>query len=254
MSSGRKATADLSGRIGRLIVDGIEITVTRKRIKNVYLSVHLPTGEVRLSAPFRMSEAELRRFVQSKSDWLERKLRESMRRPPRTEPRFVDGEGHPFLGRSYVLRVIEDSGRRSRVVLIPESSDESSTVGEIHLYVRAQSTEAERGKILEDFYRAELQRLIPRYLEKWEPIVGVKVTEWRVRKMKTRWGSCNIAQRRIWISLALAKYDPKYLEYVIVHELAHLHERLHNDRFKRRMDAYLPDWRIRRRELNRAAR
>ncbi|NLZ70382.1 MAG: M48 family metallopeptidase [Clostridiaceae bacterium] len=253
MSAGRKATADLSGRAGQLIVDGIEITVTRKRIKNVYLSVHLPTGEVRLSAPSHMSEAELRRFVRSKGAWLERKLRESMWCPPHVEPRFTDGERHPFMGRSYALRIIDGSGRRG-AVFIPESSDEPSTAGEIQLYVRAKSTEAELRKILEDFYRAELQRLIPGYLEKWEPIVGVKVSEWRVRKMKTRWGSCNISQRRIWISLALAKYDPKYLEYVIVHELTHLHERLHNDRFKRHMDGYLPDWRARRRELNRAAR
>ncbi|MCB1767209.1 MAG: M48 family metallopeptidase [Candidatus Competibacteraceae bacterium] len=109
-----------------------------------------------------------------------------------------------------------------------------------------------RAAILQDWYRQTLQAQLPALLAEWEPRVGVTVAEARIRRMKTRWGSCNIPARRIWLNLELAKKPPAGLEYVLVHELVHLHERTHNARFQAFMDALLPNWRLRRDLLNQA--
>ena len=121
---------------------------------------------------------------------------------------------------------------------------------DINLYVRANSTKEKREKIMLEWYREELKNLIPSYIEKWEPIMGVKVEDFGVKQMKTKWGSCNIGAKRIWINLELAKKTPRCLEYIVVHEMVHLLERKHNDIFKGYMDKFLPNWRSIKAELN----
>jgi predicted metal-dependent hydrolase len=118
------------------------------------------------------------------------------------------------------------------------------------LYVRPNTTTANRELVLNEWYRDELKKRIPALIAKWEPIIGREVAGWGVKRMKTKWGSCNIPQRRLWLNLELAKKPPECLEYILVHEMVHLLERHHNDAFRAYMDKFLPHWRLHRDALN----
>jgi predicted metal-dependent hydrolase len=151
------------------------------------------------------------------------------------------GESHYFLGRRYRLRVVEHDGP-SRVAV--------GSASYLELFVRPSAGEEQREMLLQRWYREQLRLLIPPLLEKWEPVLGVKVAEWGIKRMKTRWGSCNTRARRIWLNLELAKKPPQCLEYIVVHEMMHLLERRHNGRFTTLMDEHLPAWRLHRGELS----
>ncbi len=118
------------------------------------------------------------------------------------------------------------------------------------MFVRTDTTIERREQMLQDFYRAELKRLMPEMLEKWQPKLGVEARAWGIKRMKTKWGTCNIEARRIWLNLELAKKPVQCLEYILVHELAHLHERHHNDRFISLLDQHLPQWKLLKDQLN----
>ena len=156
---------------------------------------------------------------------------------------MVSGESHYFAGRRYRLDVIVRLGR-------PSVRLRNNTT--IELAVPPDADREARERILERWYRAQLRQRIPPLLEKWQPVIGVQVNEVRIKKMKTLWGSCNIEARRIWLNLELMKKSPQCLEYILVHEMVHLLERHHNERFQQFMGRFLPDWRLRRDELNRA--
>lgn len=127
---------------------------------------------------------------------------------------------------------------------------DSSVFGSIVLRVPRSSTTEQRKHLLEEFYRRELKVVIPDLMEKYVLIVGKSPTEWRIRNMKTKWGTCNVVDKRIWLSLNLAKKHPDCLEYVIAHELTHLHEPNHGKAFWARMDVYYPKWKEVRKLLN----
>ncbi len=156
---------------------------------------------------------------------------------------MVSGESHYFAGRRYRLDVVTRPGRAAMRL-------RNNTT--IELAVPPDADREARERILERWYRAQLRQRIPPLLEKWQPVIGVQVNEVRIKKMKTLWGSCNIKARRIWLNLELMKKSPQCLEYILVHEMVHLLERHHNERFQQFMDHFLPDWRMRRDELNRA--
>jgi predicted metal-dependent hydrolase len=156
---------------------------------------------------------------------------------------MVSGESHYFLGKRYRLRVIKHDGTASVVVR------NKST---IELRVRPATSAEQRERVLQRWYRQQLKELIPPLLEKWQAAMGVKVADWRIKKMKTKWGACSAGAGRIWLNLELAKKPVQCLEYLIVHELAHLIERHHNDRFLSLMDQHLPNWRQYRAALNAA--
>ncbi|MCP4276685.1 MAG: M48 family metallopeptidase, partial [Gammaproteobacteria bacterium] len=153
------------------------------------------------------------------------------------------GECYYFLGRRYRLELIERVGKHEIRTL---------KSGKIKMYVNPGTAIAGKARLLHSWYRDELKKLIPELLEKWQSVIGKTATSWGVRKMKTKWGSCNIDARRIWLNLELAKKPPECLEYILVHELVHLHERNHNDRFMELIDTYLPNWRGSRKILNKA--
>lgn len=222
-----------------MIVGGIEIKVFKKPIKNLHLSVHPPDGWVRVSAPLYFGEEAIRLAVIKRLSWI-KKHRERMRNQPRQSPReMVNGESHFFLGRRYLLQVVEGMGRQG--VKISGSR--------MQLYVHHGADREKRLHVLNEWYRGELKVLLPDMISKWERKMCVSVKEWGIKRMKTKWGSCNPAARRIWLNLELAKKPPHLIEYVLVHEMAHFFEGRHNDNFKALMDKFLPNWRLYKDEL-----
>ena len=223
------------------------LTITRKKIKNLYLRVH-PDGTVSVSAPKRMSDNAIRDFINSKSDWIEmqlkkleeRKLQQKNYPATNAEPSYVTGEVHYLWGKPCTLLVEEATGRSSVDVI-------DTT---LRLRTPLGSTPDQRKHLLEEFYRQQLKLAVPALLEQYTLIVGKSPTEWRIRNMKTRWGTCNTKEGRIWLSLNLAKKHPDCLAYVIVHELTHLHVPNHSKAFWARMDVYYPRWREVRKLLN----
>lgn len=225
----------------KLRLDDVEIEVVRKKVKHLYLSVRPPAGQVRMTVPARLSQETILAFARAKLAWIKKQQAKIQARPFPPLPDYVNGETHFFFGQPYVLQVLDTPGR-PRVEL---------NAGEalLFLYVRPRSTKAEREKLLNTWYRRQLKAVVPAYLEKWQQKIGVTVKEWGIKRMKTRWGSCNTRDRRIWLNLELVKRSPRCLEYIIVHELVHLLERYHNHRFYAYLDRYLPDWKGIKKEL-----
>ena len=226
------------------------ITITRKKIKNMYLRVH-PDGTVTVSAPKRASDKVIWDFINSKTEWIlmqlerleERKKAEQQDGVKQSaESAYFTGETHYLWGQPCRLLVEETMGRSS-----VEFVESPAT---IVLYVHPNSTTEQRKHLLEEFYRRELKAVVPHLLEKYVVIVGKSPAEWRIRDMKTRWGTCNTKDKRIWLSLHLAKKHPDCLEYVIAHELTHLHVPNHSKEFWTRMDVYYPEWKEVRKLLN----
>jgi predicted metal-dependent hydrolase len=219
----------------QIAIEELTVHLVRKSIRNMHLRVYPPDGRIQVSAPMRLSEKTIRRFVLSKIDWVRRMQAQFTHQPQH----FITGEHHPFMGQHYSLNVIEHDAA-PKVILTDT----------LTLYTRPNSTTGQRQLILENWYRQQLRLLVPPLIEKWEGPMGVRCNDWGIRKMRTRWGTCNITDRRIWIGLELAKRPHHCLEYIVVHELTHLLERLHNARFWGYMDRFLPDWRAHRAELN----
>lgn len=228
--------------MGKLMVGDIEIELIKKNIKNLHLSVLPPDGRVRISAPKKLDDETIRLFAISKLSWIKKQQVKFQNQERQPERDFVSGESHYFLGERYLLNVIYTNKRKQGVEVRNKTY--------LDLFVRENSNKEQREKVMREWYRRKLKALIPPLIEKWEPIIGVEVDACGVKLMKTRWGSCNTTARRIWLNLELAKKNPVCLEYIVVHEMVHLLERLHNEKFVAYMDKFLPDWRSTRAELN----
>ena len=225
-----------------LEVRGIPVQVVRKGIKNIHIGVYPPQGRVRVAVPLSVDDDAVRLAVISRLNWIRRKRAEFVQQERQTLREFVSGESHYFEGRRYRLDVIESGGHPSVSLLNNRW---------MRLQVRPGADRVTRESVVDGWYRCKLREKLPAILEKWQPVVGEWAADVRIRKMKTRWGSCNDEARRIWLNLELAKKSPACMEYVLVHELVHLLERRHNDRFRELMDEFMPAWRARRDELNR---
>lgn len=222
-------------------ISNITIDVVRKDIKNIHLAVYPPTGRVRLAAPLNVSDDTIRLFAISKIAWIKRNQRKFEGQERMGTLVYKQRESHYFLGQRYLLNIIEQNATPKVVV-------RSKTF--IDLYVRPNTSSEKREEIMTEWYRAELKKLIPPIIEKWEKITKIKVNDWQVKLMKTKWGSCNIEKRKIWINLELIHKPIHCLEYIILHEMVHLKERHHNERFQYYMDTYMPNWKQVRNELN----
>ena len=222
-------------------VSGISVEVVRKDIKNFYIGVHPPNGYVRVSAPLHFDEDAIRLAIITRLAWIRRKQAEFAKQERQPQREFVTGESHYFEGRRYRLEVLEQDCPPK--VWLPNNT-------KIALSVRPGSDRAKRGTVMQRWYRQHLRAEVPPLLEKWEPKLGVSVNEVRIKRMKTLWGSCNISAKRVWLNLELAKKSNSCLVYVLVHEMVHLLERDHNDRFRELMDKFLPQWRNYRDQLN----
>jgi predicted metal-dependent hydrolase len=224
-------------------IRGTPIEVVRKDIKNLHVGVYPPNGRVRVAAPLRLGDDAVRLAVISRLGWIRRQQAEFERQDRQSQREFVTGESHYFEGRRYRLRVIEHDHATSIRV---------SNNATIELRVPKRIGREQREAAIQKWYRARLREQLPALLQKWEPKVGVTVSEVRIRRMKTRWGSCNAEAGRIWLNLELAKKPVVCLEYLLVHEMVHLLERNHSDRFHTIMDSLLPAWKLCREQLNRA--
>lgn len=223
-------------RLGELSVD-----VVQKDIKNIHLSVHPPTGRVRISAPLRMDLDTIRVFAVSKISWIKKqqtKLCSQQREAPRD---YITRESHFYMGRRYLLEVVEENAPVN-VILKHDA---------IQLHIRPDTPTEKRQSILEEWYRRKLKEIVPEMIAKWEKKMRVEVSEFGIKKMRTRWGTCNIEAKRIWLNLELAKKPVHCMEYILIHEMVHLLERRHNERFVAYMDKFLPQWRAYKEELNR---
>ena len=213
----------------QIAIDNLTIEINRKRIKNFYLRVY-PEGRVCVTTSIFQSEASIRRNVMQRMGWIQKRLEQYRLSPPPSPLAMTDGEIHPFLGREYQLKISHEA----RAVLRDEAS----------MTLTLPSGPRERlRELLHLWYQKQLTFLLPELLDKWEPIVGVKIAGMRIKKMKSCWGSCNIQKKRLTLNLELAKKPLVCLEYVLVHELTHLHERLHNRRFWSLVEKFMPTWR-----------
>jgi predicted metal-dependent hydrolase len=219
----------------------ITVEVTQKDIKNVHLSVYPPFGQVKIAAPNRMDLDTIRIYAISKLSWI-RKQQAKIKAQKREAPReYLTKESHYYLGKRYLLKVIEHNS--TPIVKLKHNT--------IELHIRPNTETVKRKEILDEWYRAQLKELVPKYISKWEKFMEVKVKEFGVKKMKTKWGTCNIEAQRIWLNLELAKKPISCLEYIIIHEMTHLLVRNHNTRFVALMNSYLPNWKDIKDELNR---
>jgi hypothetical protein len=221
-----------------MLIENIAITVERKNIKNMYIRILPPDGDIKVSAPLSVSDEDIARFVKSKKEWILKKQKYILENGIKAPLKYVNGEKHCLWGREYALQLI--SNHNIKHVLMDENT--------IYLPVPKRSTIEKRKNILDEFYRQELKKAIPQALDKCTRIVGRNPKSVNVRKMKN-WGNCK-QDGRITLNLNLAKKDKECLEYVMIHELCHLIEFNHGKNFKKLMGKFCPDWKEIKKRLN----
>jgi predicted metal-dependent hydrolase len=225
----------------QITVGGLRVEVVRKPIKNLHLGVYPPHGRVRVDAPLSLSDDAVRLAVVTRMGWIKRQRAKFDAQPRQSERAYISGESHYFLGQRYRLNLIE--GARAGQVHVRNSRA-------LDLHVRNGSDVAIRERVFLAWYREELRKRVAPLADKWATAMEIPVPAWGIKRMKTKWGTCNIEARRIWLNLELIKKPPHCLEYIVVHEMAHFFERNHTDRFVDFMDLMLPQWRLMREELN----
>lgn len=223
-----------------LLVNNIEIDVVKKDIKNIHLAVYPPNAKVRISAPLGYDDETIKLFAVSKWAWIKDNIeivKKQMRIPPKE---YISGESHYLFGKRYYFKLEE--GKKSFI--------EIKGVNNIVMTVKAGASRETKHQLMEKWYRMQLKKKILKLLPKWEEKTGLNVDNWCIKKMKTRWGTCNSKNKSVVFNTELAKYHSKNIEYVILHELTHLIERTHNHVFVSNMEKYMPNWKHYRDELN----
>ena len=221
-------------------ISGITIDIQKKNIKNMHLAVLPPDGKVRVSAPMHLSDESIAMFVRTKLGWIKKQQEKYALQPRQSEREFISGETLYVFGKQYFLRVMYSYKGNSLVL----------NGNEAVLTVRKESTARQREAFVNEWYRDLLKEKISIYLPKWEQITGLYCDSWQTKYMTTRWGTCNTNTRKIWFNLQLAKKPIECLEYVILHELAHLKVKNHGKDFIAILDMYMPYWRETKKLLN----
>ena len=221
-------------------IDGLCVIIVRKSIKNMHLRVLSPNGEIQITAPNRLSVSQIDRFVREKRGWIEARQQQLAERPAATNPAFADGQTVYLWGGSYTLRLEEASRGRSAL----------QRGQEIVLSVHPEDDTSQRESLLNDFYREALSERIAARLPLWEARTGLHPSAWQIKNMKTRWGTCNTATKKIWLNLQLVKQPPVCLDYVIAHELTHLRYPGHGQDFQAFLTRAMPNWPEVRKALN----
>lgn len=223
-------------------LSNLPIDVIQKDIKHIHLSVYPPIGRVRISAPLRMDLETIRVFAISKLGWIKKQQQKLLSQEREVPREFLTQESHYYLGKRYLIKVIEYNAV-PKVILKHNS---------IELYVRPDTSREKKRAVLDEWYRQKLKEIVPEYIAYWKKKMRLEDIEYVIKKMKTKWGTCNREAKRIWLNLELAKKQKACIEYIIVHEMVHLLERHHNERFIAYMDNYLPKWRFCKEELNKS--
>lgn len=226
-----------------ITVNELPVKVIRKKIKNLHLAVYPPDGWVRIAVPEIIDDEAVRLAVISKFGWIKRQIKSFEDQPRQSARELITGESHYYLGRRYLLDVAETEKRpfieiRNKKTLV--------------LNINRDTELEDREKLLTDWYRKEMKRILPGIVRKWEIKSGLQVNSFGIKRMKTKWGSCNPSHKRIWLNLELIKKPINCLEYIVVHEMVHFLERTHNDSFISHMDRIMPQWRTFRDDLNRS--
>ena len=222
-----------------LKVKDLDVLVHKKKIKNFHLNILPPEGKIRVSVPEDVSEEVIKLFIIKKFHKIKKYRRSFQEQERQTERKYVSGESHYFKGKRYIL--ILNYSKLPKIEVKHE---------EIHFHIPKNYSFSKKKSYYEKWLRKELKKELESLLPKWEKTIGVKVKELRIKKMRTKWGSCNPNDKRIWINLELIKKPKKHLEYVLVHELLHLIERKHNENFIFLMNKYFPKWKLYKRQLN----
>lgn len=230
----------MSTNPSRLVVGDIDVEVVRRAIKNLHLGVYPPHGRVRVAAPPSVSDEAVRLAVVTRMGWIKRQQAKFQNQRRQSRRSFVSGETHYHLGNAYRLRVIKGAGRAS----VRIAGDR------LELRVPRHADTAARGRALERWQRAELRVRLDAGVAEWAVRLGVPQPTAGIKRMKTKWGSCNPDARRIWVNLELVKKPAECLEYLVAHEVIHLVEPTHGDRFLSLLDRHLPQWRSIRDRLN----
>ena len=222
-------------------VNGVEIEVERKPIKNLHLAVYPPNGRVHVSAPQNYSEEQIRLFILKKWVWLTLKRQETTSYTIQDERQFVSGEAHYFKGELYRLKVIRDNTCAHHVEVQGDY---------INIFVHDRTTKDNISSVLWAWYKEQLTPTIGQYISKWEKILGVKVSDWTIQQMLSSWGKCHKDTGKIMFNVQLAKKPLNCIEYVVAHELVHLIEQNHTDKFRHILGTYLPGWQKIKEQLN----
>lgn len=204
-------------------------------MRNIRISISPPLGEIKISAPLRVSLKEITKFAETKIDWaiyqqkiIRDKYKDSLKN-------FTDGETHQIFDNKFSLKIIKNCKKSQALI--------SQNIIEIHIKEGIEETLELKQKLFEKLCKLEMEKIIPKFITDFEKIMNVKVEEFRIRKMKTRWGTCNIRKQKIWINLELTKKPLECLKYIVAHEMTHLLEKSHNKRFYRLMEQFMPEWR-----------
>ncbi len=226
-----------------ITVNELPVKVIRKKIKNLHLAVYPPNGWVRIAVPEIIDDEAVRLAVISKFGWIKRQIKSFEDQPRQSARELITGESHYYLGRRYLLDIAETEKRpfieiRNKKTLV--------------LTINRDTELEDREKLLTDWYRKEMKRILPGIVRKWEIKSSLQVNSFGIKRMKTKWGSCNPRHKRIWLNLELIKKPINCLEYIVVHEMVHFLERTHNDNFIAHMDSIMPQWRTFRDDLNRS--
>jgi len=219
-----------------------DIEVEHKEIKNIHLAVYPPDGRIHISVPDYMKDDEVSMFLYTKLPWIRKKYEEVLAQKRQDKREYVSGESHYLLGRRYLLKV-KPTTERGHIV---------KKVKYLEMYVRKDATTERRQSVMEEFYRAELRPVLETYVRKWTKKMGEEATtfDWTILLMQKQWGSCLTLTRKIQFNLLLSRVPLRCIEYVVVHEMAHLKEHRHNKDFIALLDKYLPDWQLRKKELD----
>ena len=222
-----------------IYIADIEVELIRKKIKNMHLYVLRPDGKIRITAPLRLSEDKIIDFITSRLDWIKKQQAKIALEPQDIPITYSSGDTLIIFGKPYILDVVES-----------KKSGLNFFDGKAILYCKSNATDEQRKTIAEKAIRKALYAKIKPLCEKWERITALKASSYQIKKMKTRWGTCNTRTKKIWLNLELAKKNDECIEYVIMHELAHLRVSNHGKDFIAIMDYYMPKWRELRDILN----
>lgn len=225
-----------------LQLGSIEVLIVRKPVKNLHLSILPPAGRVRVTSPEKMKDDAIRTLLASRLPWIKKQQSKFAGQERQTKRGYVSGESHYFFGKRYRLELLYKPEAPS-VVLKGKNK--------IILQVRPKSPIAKRREVMTEWYREQLHPVVEELITKWQKKIGVKTSSWSIKQMKTRWGTCNHKTERVLINLELAKKPIACIEYVVVHELLHIIEKKHDERFVVLMTKHLPKWRSTKEELNR---